>query len=537
MDLISFLSTIHHTHTDTHTLIPNTQKHTGQMTDASMLAFILRRLRQSIVFFTPYSKLQRRLLKAALTLFGTCPDHPPRIQAILLVRAMALKLPPPSLDSCLKSVYRAFSANAKFVNAASVPHINFMASCVVEMYGLDLTASYQHAFGFIRQLALLVRQALTSKSKESYREVYCWQTINCLEVWAKVLSAHADSDELRPLVYPVVQLLLGTARLVPTPSYFPLRLRCARALNRLAECTGVFVPVAPVLLEVLQWGDLAKRPKPAPGDKPVEVLLQLRAAKSVARSAQYQEEIVEQALELLADHLSQWACHVSFPELSHLSLLQLKAFAKTTGVEKFRRSARQLAEAIERNIAFVGRARDQVEFSPKDFGQINGFLAKEAAAKAAPVMLHAATLRERAKQRMLARSTRDVAVGRGKQQRPRGGGGGGEEDNELDLPRPGSGSGAGDVSSDEDEDTEKEIDVLKALTKKKKMSDGGGKDEETRGAKKDKTEIGGDQVVAYDLSSDEDDLDDEGDDERGRVPKRKSFDRQGGNKKQKKKSA
>lgn len=47
-----------------------------------------------------------------------------------------------------------------------------------------------------------------------------------------MLGAHADKAELRPLVYPVVQLGLGAARLVPTPRYFPLRLRLGRALNR-----------------------------------------------------------------------------------------------------------------------------------------------------------------------------------------------------------------------------------------------------------------------------------------------------------------
>ena len=377
-----------------------------------MLAFILRRIRASTVFFAPYAKLQRRLLKSALTLFGSA-EAAPRVQAILLVRSMALKLPSPSLDACLKGVYRAYSSNAKFVNAASVPHINFMAACVVELYGLDPAASYQHAFGFIRQLALLLRQALTSKSKEAYREVYCWQTINCLELWAKVLAAHADSPELRPLVYPAVQLLLGAARLVPTPYYFPLRLRCARALNRLAQATGVFVPVASLMLEILQWGDLSRSPKPAPGDKPVEVLLQLRAGKSVVRSALYQEEIVEQALELLADHLSQWSCHVAFPEMAHLPLAQLRRFAKATSVQRFRQSARQLADAIERNITFVGRARDQIEFSPKDLNEIGHFLEKEAAAGTAPLVQHAATLRDRARQRLAARSAEAVEIGSG----------------------------------------------------------------------------------------------------------------------------
>ena len=72
-------------------------------------------------------------------------------------------------------MYRSYSSNAKFVNASSVPHINFMAACCVEMYGLDPGAAYQHAFGFIRQLAVLLRSALTAKTKDAYREVYCWQ--------------------------------------------------------------------------------------------------------------------------------------------------------------------------------------------------------------------------------------------------------------------------------------------------------------------------------------------------------------------------
>ena len=119
------------------------------------------------------------------------------------------------------------------------------------------------------------------------------QTINCLELWAKLLAAKADEPELRPLIYPVTQLLLGAARLVPAPAYFPLRLRCARALNRLGEATGTFIPVAPILLEVLQWSDLRRSPKPGPSQQP-DVLLQLRVTKASMRSAQYQQEVVNQ---------------------------------------------------------------------------------------------------------------------------------------------------------------------------------------------------------------------------------------------------
>ena len=146
----------------------------SQMTEPAMLAFTLRRLRASAAFLAPFAKIQRRLLKLALTVFGG-PEQAPRMQAILYVRAMAIQLPHPALDRCLRGVYRTYAAAAKFVSAATVPSLHFMATCVVEMYGLDPQASYTHAFAYIRQLAVLLRNALVSKAAGGYREVYCWQ--------------------------------------------------------------------------------------------------------------------------------------------------------------------------------------------------------------------------------------------------------------------------------------------------------------------------------------------------------------------------
>ncbi len=145
------------------------------------------------------------------------------------------------------------------------------------------------------QLAVLLRTALTMKSKDSYREVYCWQTINCLELWAKVLASNADQQPLRPLVYPVIQLLLGTARLVPTPTYLPLRVRCIRAVNRLAAAMQVYVPVGALCVEVLTWSQLGKPARGGgSGRECPDLLLQLRVSKGNLESTALQQEVVSQ---------------------------------------------------------------------------------------------------------------------------------------------------------------------------------------------------------------------------------------------------
>ena len=68
----------------------------------------------------------------------------------------------------------------------------------------------------------------------------------------EVNNGYVVVQELRPLVYPLTQVLIGTVRLVPTPRYFPLRLRCIRALLGLGKAVNQFIPLSPLLLEMLQ---------------------------------------------------------------------------------------------------------------------------------------------------------------------------------------------------------------------------------------------------------------------------------------------
>jgi nucleolar complex protein 2 len=385
----------------------NTLHLLGKVTDASMQAYILRRLRCSVPFLGDFDKIRRKYVALSLKIFSSAEDEA-RVQAILFVRACAIALPSLCLDMCLKGAYKSFVGASRFFTSASAPGIRFMASCVVDMYGIDVEATYQHAFLSIKGLASQMRQALTSKSKESYKEVYCWQTINALELWATVLVTHPS--DLEPLYYPLSQLLLGACTLVGSPSFIPLRLKCIRMLNELAQTRNVYVPVAPLLVEVFQWKDLGKKCKPVPPNSIPDLNLRLRVGSSILRASSFQEDVVDTTLELLSSHLAQWGHHPGFLEISYIPLLRLRSFIKSSNKDRYKRGAKQLCQAIMDTQAVIGNARNRAQFSPKDASSIHQFVSDLVLAGQSPIGKLAATLREQAVQRMRMRSMKDAIL-------------------------------------------------------------------------------------------------------------------------------
>ena len=432
----------------------NTLHLLGQLTDADMSRFLLARLNACVPFMHTFERLTKKILKAVLSLFGS-GEPALRVQSILLIRNMAAVLPPPTLEKAAKGVYRQFAANAKFINATSVEHVLFMNTCVSEIYGLDQQQSYPLAFTYIRQLASLLRGALTNKSKEAFRAVYCWQYINCLECWVRVLQSHANDESapLRPLVYPVAQVALGAARLLPSARYAPLRLRLIRVLNALSASTGHFVPVAPLLLELLGFSELNKAPVSSK-TRPPDFSLVLRVAKQELRSPAVQEVIVEGALQLLAEHLNQWAYSPGFPELAHIPCRDLRRFCKATQVTRFRKCARSVVDAAERNSDWISRKRDNVDFAPKDAERVRSFLSTEREGKKAPMEKLAAQLLDKERQRAAAHAATDVKITSG----GRGSDGTSDDDEENDdeYDEDQMANGGGDEDSDDEDDDDED---------------------------------------------------------------------------------
>jgi nucleolar complex protein 2 len=162
----------------------------GELTEPTMIAFCLRSLQKMLPYIQPFSKLCRKMLKNLLMFWGGSPEPMVVSLAFLRIRQMAIECPPPMLEDCLKGLYLTYVRNCKFTTDVTIPGITLRGNCVVELYGLDLGAAYQHAFVYIRQLSLHLRGAIMSKTKDAFDKIYNWQYFNCLKLWAAVLSAY-----------------------------------------------------------------------------------------------------------------------------------------------------------------------------------------------------------------------------------------------------------------------------------------------------------------------------------------------------------
>ena len=407
--------------------IGNTLHLLGQLTDTSMTSLVLRRLAASVAFLKPFERLTKRVTRTTLMCFSSGEPRL-RVSAIVLLRAIAATCPGPALERAVKGVYRAYASNAKFMNANSAENIAFMSACVVEMFGIDQNQSYGLAFAYIRQLATLLRNALAQKTKDAFKSVYCWQYINCLECFERILTAHASNREysskgsgeqttkdgstsvLRPLAYPVQQIALGAARVLPSARYAPLRIRLLKILNRLSRSMETFAPVAPLALELLNFSELYKAPMSTKAPSP-DFTLALRVSKTELRSPAVQDVVIESAFEELGEHLEQHAYSVAFPEISHAVTRELKRFNKKTTVGRFKKQAKQMLDAIERNADYIERKRDdEADFAPKDIEKAKNFLHGEKVEGKAPLTRYVKQLRDRGKERRAAMQAMDVSI-------------------------------------------------------------------------------------------------------------------------------
>nr|CAG4650005.1 EOG090X02MG [Sida crystallina] len=336
----------------------------SSLTQSSLLSVILKHVHQLIPFCTAFVKLSKVLCKKLIAVWSSSEDTI-RVLAFLSLLRLARSQPSQLLELIMKAMYLSYARNCKFTSPSTWPVINFMRRSLVEIMALQESLTYRHAFLYIRQLAIHLRNAITLKKKDSVATVYNWQFVHCLNLWSALLSALPDSQLLKPLLYPLVQIAIGTINLVATGRFYPLRFHIVSMLNQLSSSTGVFIPVLPFMLDILQNHKFDKKVSKV-SMKPLDLSCVLRVSQSQMAESGYRDAIIE----LLYDRiLETMQCHshsAAFPEMSLPVILQLKSFIKKCPMANYTKKMKQLLDKIQENVAFVDKQRSHVTFDLAD---------------------------------------------------------------------------------------------------------------------------------------------------------------------------
>jgi nucleolar complex protein 2 len=379
------------------TLTPLLKSHTTSilhlltnLSDAPTLKLTLSAITPLLPYLLSFKKILKNVVNAVVGIWSdSSSTEATRITAFLVIRRLAVIGDAGIREAVLKSVYQGLVKGSRNTTVHTIQGINLMKNSAAELWGIDQAIGYTTGFTFIRQLAIHLRGSITNNSKESYKTVYNWQYVHSLDFWSGVLSEHCSpvkeaesgkESQLRPLIYPTVQVTLGAMRLIPTATYFPLRFQLMRSLLRLSRATGTYIPLAPALLEVLNSAEMKKPPKPSTL-KSLDFSTSYKAPKSYLRTRVYQDGVGDQVVDLLCEFFVLWSTSIAFPELALPVIVMLKRWLKEASNKssgnknsKVNSGLVLLVQKLEANGKWIEERRSKVDFAPNNRAGVEGFL-------------------------------------------------------------------------------------------------------------------------------------------------------------------
>ncbi|GMT08598.1 hypothetical protein PENTCL1PPCAC_30772 [Pristionchus entomophagus] len=201
---------------------------------------------------------------------------------------------------------------------------------------LNPNIAYQYAFVYIRQTAIHIRNAVISnKRKDLVQSVYNWQLMQCLYMWTRVIChSHSSTEEteaLRELAYPLVQIVLSTLKLFPSPRYLPLRAHCVELLLQLQATCDKFIPTLSLSVELMAEMTSILRSKPRQtkmaGHAP-DLATMLKATTQQGGDPQWRKAMVEEIFRLLVQSSHVIAAHPAFPDVTLPLVHRLRSMIK-----------------------------------------------------------------------------------------------------------------------------------------------------------------------------------------------------------------
>lgn len=348
-------------------------------------ALVLQSVQELLPYLISFRKLLKLVVNAIVNIWSSSPSLETEISAFAWMNNSCKEYPKSILEIILRATYSNFLKNCGKTNPHTIPLLNFQKNSAAELFSLNPSLGYTIGFEFIRQLAIHLRGSVNNPTKDSYKAVYNWKFCHGLDFWSRVISAQKIGEEqneqnespLKQLIYPLVQVTIGTIRLIPTAQFFPLRFYLIRSLIRLSQSTGVYIPIFPLLSEVLHSSMFNRSPKrenlPA-----IDFECNIKINKAYLNTRIYLDGVCEELIELIGEFFVLYCKSVAFPELTTPPLIFLRRLIKKNSEAKsnakFNRQLSTLVDKLTANSKFIEKHRKTIEYGPKNKTAVRKFL-------------------------------------------------------------------------------------------------------------------------------------------------------------------
>jgi len=133
--------------------------------EADMVYVALNESAKMVPYLHQDRRVARDYVRALLGQWSSGEDRIRLAAFSCLYVTTASALDDDMVDFCLKSTYHTLIRNTRNTKPHTLEHIALMKNTACELFTLHADASYQQAFGVIRQLAISLRNCLTLKTQ------------------------------------------------------------------------------------------------------------------------------------------------------------------------------------------------------------------------------------------------------------------------------------------------------------------------------------------------------------------------------------
>ncbi|CAO3583304.1 unnamed protein product [Absidia cylindrospora] len=297
----------------------------------------------------------------------------------LAVNAVNVETKQNQLGDALKAVYLVFAKRATKVNEHTLESIQQMMEEAADLYTIDPKLSHEHGHVYVRQLADHLKQAKKANTVESFKSIYTWQYISCLDFWSNVIAVTCNPElgttsPMLALLQPIVDLSLHTIKLNPTSQFLPLRIHVIRSLIALIDSTGFYVPLAPFIFEIFGHDIFSARVENDEDLEPFAWEYYLKSPKSYLNSKVYQNAVFRVVYDNIIDYYACFGLSIAYPELAIPAIAKLKDQREKMNGSRFVKSLKQLIEKMETHKNYIEQKRAPIEYTPSKLEEVTSFL-------------------------------------------------------------------------------------------------------------------------------------------------------------------